>query len=145
MMHGRRERVDPVLLRPAGVARDTRREPGAAPARNGGRHLPGDRRRVLGRDAAPQRRRRPPVADPGPRRLRPPGRGGRPFGRGAGPGRPNASGFVALREGAERGYVQYVLVDAQAGWLIGCDAPASDVAALEPTVERMISTFRFAH
>jgi len=52
--------------------------------------------------------------------------------------------FVALRAGVERGYVQYVLVDDRAGWLIGCDSPQANVAGLEPTFERMISTFRFA-
>jgi hypothetical protein len=51
--------------------------------------------------------------------------------------------FTARRAPANRGYVQYVMVDGDGGWLIGCDAPASAVDGLEPTFERMISTFRF--
>jgi hypothetical protein len=51
--------------------------------------------------------------------------------------------FTAHTSGRERSYVQYVLVNAEAGWLIGCDAPDRDAGALEPVFERMISTFRF--
>ena len=51
--------------------------------------------------------------------------------------------FTADRSGEEQGYVQYVLVNAEAGWLVGCDAPASDVEDLEIQFERMIATFRF--
>ena len=52
--------------------------------------------------------------------------------------------FAAVREGQQRGYVQFVLVNEQAGWLVGCDAPGEAVEHLLPLFERMISTFRFA-
>jgi len=61
-----------------------------------------------------------------------------------GAGRAERLRFTAQQPAGERGYVQYVLVDDRAGWLIGCDAPRADVGSLEPTFERMISTFRFA-
>jgi len=52
--------------------------------------------------------------------------------------------FAAVREGRKRGYVQFVLVNRQAGWLVGCDAPSEAVDGLVPLFERMISTFRFS-
>jgi hypothetical protein len=51
--------------------------------------------------------------------------------------------FATVREGQQRGYVQFVLVNERAGWLVGCDAPSDAVEHLAPLFERMISTFRF--